>query len=545
MITWIQNKFQRHHKWIFGLLLTVIVVAFVLTIGPQSYFGSGGTRPVKARKFFNFDLVSQKDINSISRAAQVSFWINVGIRLRGRDQLESFGFQRIAYLALADQLGVPEPNEEQFQDYIATRRIFQDTAGNFNPNIFIEFRDRIDNDPDLSQAVVSQVLADNFRIDKVRYALAGPGHVLPFEAAKELAWDNTQWTIETTTLVYSEFQPNIVPDETALEEFYESNKFRFEESEKISLTILYFNSDNYTDQVSIPDNEDLETYLSSNQNRFPNARDLLTAGEPIEDVLPLVRDIVAKAWKIQKARRLSEEAADEFTVALFRRKIPQYSEEFNALLDATGAAKNRISPYYKDNLPADTGIPRQALTKAFSLNTKRYFSDVVPTNNGAAVLIYEGKIQAHVPPFAEVIGQVINEYREIFRRKRFVAKGVQLKENIEASMQKGLSYFEASENEGFTPVSHGLFLTKSPPDELPPSLFSQAVILEPGNLSPMILQEDSGTIIYLKAKTNPQYAIDSSEISTKTASLATSLSNRSSISIIREITNRELAKSAN
>lgn len=545
MITWIQTKFQKHHKWIFGLLLAVIVVAFVLTIGPQSYFGSGGTQNVKPRNFFNLDLNSQKDINSISRAAQVSFWINVGIRLRGRDQLESFGFQRIAYLDLADQLGVPEPNEEQFQDYIATRRIFQDTAGNFNSQIFIEFRDRLDNDPDLSQAVVSQVIADNFRIDKVRYALAGPGHVLPFEAAKELAWDNTQWTIETTTLVYSEFRPNIVPDETALEEFYESNKFRFEESEKISLTILDFNSDKYTDQVTIPDDEDLETYLNSNQNRFPNARDLLTAGESVEEVLPLVRDEVAKAWKNQKARRLAEEAADEFTVVLFRQNITQYSDKFNALLDAVGADKNRIALYSQDNLPVDTGINQRALTNAFNLNTKRYFSNVVPTIKGAAVLLYEGKIQAHIPPIAEVLAQVKNEYREISRRKRFAAKGVQLKENIEASMQKGLSFFEASENEGFTPVSHDTFSTKSPPDELPLSLFSKAVLLEPGNLSPMILQEDSGTIIYLKAKTNPQYAIDSSVISVKTASLATSLSNRSSISIIREITNRELAKSAN
>ncbi len=545
MITWIQNKFQKHHKWIFGLLLTVIVVAFVLTIGPQSYFGGGGARRIKARDFFGFDLISQKDIDSIFRAAEVSFWINVGIRLRGRDQLDSFGFQRVAYLALADQLGVPEPDEEQFQDYLATKRIFQDTAGNFSPRIFIEFRDRIDIDPDLSQAVVSQVLADDFRIDKVRYTLGGPGHVMPFEAAKELAWDNTQWTIETLTLDYSEVQPHIVPDEAALKEFYESNKFRFKEPEKISITIVDLFFANYTDQVNSPSDEDLETYLENNQNRFPKIRDLLTAGEPVEDVLLLFREKVAQDWKNQKARRLAEEAADEFTVALFRRKIPQYSEEFNALLDTAGATKNRIAPYTQDTPPSDTGVHRKALANAFNLNTKRYFSDVVPTFKGAAVLIYEGKIEERIPPFAEVLAQVQNEYHETNRRKRFAAKGTQLKKIIEASMQEDLSFFEAAENEGFTPISHDPFPTKSPPDELPSALFSQAVLLESGNLSPMILQEDSGTIIYLKAKTDPQYAIDSSEITAKINSLATSLSNRSSNSIIREITNRELAKSAN
>ena len=526
-------------------MLTVIIVAFVLTIGPQSYFGGGGPQRVKARSFFGYDLNSQQDIESIFRAAEVSFWINVGIRLRGRDQLDSFGLQRVAYLALADQLGVPDPDEDQFQEYLTTKRIFQDTAGNFSPQIFIEFRDRIDLDPDLSQAVVSQVLADDFRIDKVRYTLGGPGHVMPFEAAKELVWDNTQWTIETITLDYSEFQPHIVPDKTALEEFYESNKFRFKEAEKISVTIIDFNITNYTDQIDSPSDEDLETYLENNQHRFPEIRDLITAGDSVEDVLPLFREKVAQDWTNLKARRLSEEAADEFTVTLFRRKILQYSEDFNAMLDAAGAAKNRIVPYARDIPPSDVGVHRKALANAFNLNTKRYFSDVIPTVKGAAVLLYEGKIEERIPPFAEVLAQVQNEYRETNRRKRFVAKGAQLKEIVEASMQKGLSFFETAENEGFTPVSHDPFPTKSPPNELSSALFSQAVLLEPGNLSPMILNEDSGTIIYLKVKTDPQYAVDSSEISTKINSLSTSLSNRSSNSIIREITDRELAKSEN
>ena len=48
MITWLQNFFLKHNKWLFGSLLVVIIVTFVLTIGPQSFFGSSGPQQREA-----------------------------------------------------------------------------------------------------------------------------------------------------------------------------------------------------------------------------------------------------------------------------------------------------------------------------------------------------------------------------------------------------------------------------------------------------------------------------------------------------------------
>ena len=40
MISWIQTIIQRHHKWFFGGLLIVIIVAFVFTIGAVPGIGN-------------------------------------------------------------------------------------------------------------------------------------------------------------------------------------------------------------------------------------------------------------------------------------------------------------------------------------------------------------------------------------------------------------------------------------------------------------------------------------------------------------------------
>ena len=44
MISWSQTILQKHNKWLFSILLVVIIIAFVFTIGNTPGIGSGNRR---------------------------------------------------------------------------------------------------------------------------------------------------------------------------------------------------------------------------------------------------------------------------------------------------------------------------------------------------------------------------------------------------------------------------------------------------------------------------------------------------------------------
>ena len=71
MISWIQNHLIRHGRWIFLTLLTVIIVAFVFTIGntPGCTSNQSG---YQEQKFYSYDLNSPREMGIISETVSLS-----------------------------------------------------------------------------------------------------------------------------------------------------------------------------------------------------------------------------------------------------------------------------------------------------------------------------------------------------------------------------------------------------------------------------------------------------------------------------------------
>jgi hypothetical protein len=119
MITWIQIKLQKHMRKLFAVLLVIVVVSFVLAIGNQGNPFSGigkGKRLTKA--FFGYDLSDERQKGQIESLANLSVQLNPELVPQSvvrrtpagpRVDIESYARFRVAGLALADQLGLPEP----------------------------------------------------------------------------------------------------------------------------------------------------------------------------------------------------------------------------------------------------------------------------------------------------------------------------------------------------------------------------------------------------------------------------------------------------
>ena len=64
MISWIQRTFQQHFRAVFGVLLAVIIISFIMTINTSSGLG-GGDRRMAEQDFFGHNLASGADVQQM------------------------------------------------------------------------------------------------------------------------------------------------------------------------------------------------------------------------------------------------------------------------------------------------------------------------------------------------------------------------------------------------------------------------------------------------------------------------------------------------
>jgi peptidyl-prolyl cis-trans isomerase D len=548
MISWLQSTFQRHYKWLFLLLLGVVIVSFVLTITPA---GSGltgaGRGRIADRDYFGHNLASGKEMGALLQAAHMSSWINSGNQLSEQGQLEQVALQRTAILALADKLKVPGPNEEQLKDYIRTKRVFRGPDGNFSPDAYAQFIDIIEATPSFSTDMVARSLAQDYRIDMLNESLIGPGYVIPFEAKRQVEKQETVWSVETATTSYGSFLPEVEVSDSALEEFFETFSANYREGEKVVAKALTFRGDRYVDRIDLPGESDLKAYFESNRSLFepPSPEAGIEENEPeaVEITFHTVREAVIEVWKQDAAQRLAEEAAVGLTVRLYKNNVLQGSPEYAAALASLGAEIVSLPPFAKTEVPEDTGIPVSGLLGLFSLNSDRYFSDVVRIDDGAAVLIFENAIPSRVPQIEEIRDAVTADYREAERMRLFVENGKVLGEALEAALAKGGSFIEATEVNGLVVESFDAFTSGSPPETFNRALFAQGDNLQDGQLSPMVVLDAEGIFVYLKSKVVPEYDESAPAVSEKVSQLAYFSSMFAGQTVLAELVTRELEKS--
>ena len=555
MITWIQRVFQRHNKWLFSLLLIVIIVAFVLTITPAGSGLSRGEGKIRQDDYFGVNMASESEVRALVLDAQVSTWFTTGSQVTQFNYLLDLALNRTALLALADEIGVPTPSESQLEENIRSNPKFANPDGSFNSKTYDDFRKGLRTNSRFTEAMVHKAMIEDYRIQQVSEALTGPGYVQSKEAREKLKSEKTLWSVEVATLDYQSYEPEIEIEEEKLEEYYESNKTNYEERPKAKVTAIHFTIANFRDAAAeeLPDEAILESYFQKNKARFDKKPNISLLGsedeqdsaavDDAETTFAEARSQVEQAWIDDKANSLAEVKAFDFTELLYERNIDQNSPEMEELIRASGAEKITLEPYAQNRRPPNTLIPLSGLNQIFNLPLGRYFTDALSSPDGASVLLIDGMIFARIPELDEVREVAEANYREIRRKELFIKNGEEIQERIETGLKTGQSFQELTEIEEMETTAFEDFTSKNPPSGFNRALFVQNENLEPGQVSPMVFLQNKANFVYLKSKDLPDIPADSSEIETYAKSLAQSVLPANSYALVSEIVNQERAKS--
>jgi peptidyl-prolyl cis-trans isomerase D len=503
MITWFQTFFLKHNKWLFSALLVVVIFAFVLTIGNQS-FGSGhNVRDAESIEYYGYDLNSPADMRRVQEYATISAQLHPEDRIN-RQSIPQYSVMRLAALGLAGDLGVAAPTQEQLQKYIESLSVFQQEDGSFNTEIYNQFRQFASMQAEGGEKTLAKVLIEDYRIAKVRELLGGPGYVLPFGVEEQIRQRDTAWEIVLAQRSYEAFQPEIEVEADALKTFYENNPSRYEVPEQIRVSAVRFTSDRFTGAVSEPTEADLQAYFDRNSFRY-QPRPQEGEEEPAPVTLADVRDQVVADWTRQQAKELAQTASDAFVTKLYEGEITRDSEAFGTALDESKGLLSPLDPYARGAAPSASGIPNQLFGSMWIYTTgDRYYSDPTATANGAAVLIFEEKLPSRLPPFEEVAAQVEADWKAEERRRLFVASAEEWETKIDEALAAGTSFSDAAAELGFEVSTPERFDGTSAPNEIYQlQLTTEFVGIEQGEVSPVVLTGNAAAIFKVEAKEVP------------------------------------------
>ena len=546
MITWIQNHLIRHGRWIFLTLLTVIIVAFVFTIGNTPGCTSDQSA-YREQNFYGYDLNSPREMGIMSEKVSLSAILNTGRPIQSDQQFQSQLTSRIALLHLADEIGVPAPDQKTLEGFIKSKAAFRGPDGQFSRDAYTSFVDNIESNPRMPQGLFIVVLEEDYRIDQIGNALSGPGYLLPSEALAQTQRSETSLKLATAEISYADFTPEVAPSEEALTAYYTANTSRYEIAERIQASYITFSAASYTDQIVAAEESDLRAHFIANRARFVAAYE---AAQPKADdaeaekpavTFENVRDAVVTDLAAEAAKRIANEAAQSFAYALYNDNIEQDSAAFNKLLNESSLTLTEIAPYTAEGA-ARRALSTEMLESAFALSKSRYFSDAYEIDGGFGVLIFTGRIDPEIPAFETVAAVVTADYTAEEKRRLFNENGERLETELKAKVADGSTFVEAAEALGLKATANEAFKVGEAPRTFNQSALQKAQSMDAGDISPMLTSGDTGVFVYVETKDVPEIAADDENLTQAQSFLKRYASYVSSNALVSELVARGISE---
>lgn len=538
MISWIQNRLIKNGKWIFSILLAVIIVAFVFVIGETPGLPTGGPGSQRV-DFYGVNLLNPAEIDALDRQTSIITFMKVGDVPFSAESIRELTYYRIATLHLANHYRIPVPDRETLQRYILEMPRFQNRNGQFDPSAYQDFLDQVRENPAYSGGLLDRAIQDEYRIDRLSELLGAQGHTLPYDVALLGEMTATRWDVRVASRRYNSFQPELEFTEEELKTFYRANAEDYEIPRRQMLSWIYFKPELYRDDVATPDDRVLVAYVDSHFYRYLDAREDRDpeTGQVLEPVelLEKRRERVLADWKREQARAVARRKAEDFASRLYDRQLGMNSEEFKRLLDDLPNPTGEFNPVSRNTNPrqAGEGATWDILQAARGLNPMQWFTDAVEFREGYGVVFLTGIEEAHVPELAAVRENVERNFRESLRRREFNRTGAALVREVRELVEEGHDFETAvamssleksdtllselnrmwrrqiplnslSDREYFMPVTRYRDITlDSHPSRFPTGLFSAMRGRQPGEVTEMVTESGMGYIAFIESVTKP------------------------------------------
>ena len=511
MISWIQRYFQKHFRLVFSLVLIAVALPMVIVYSSAgASAGRAGTKELN-RTFFGVNLENQEQMRRLLLDASLSAQLKAGYNALQGAQAQQYALQRVAGLALADDLHLPSPNADQISKYVTTLRAFQNEQGQFDQKRYTSFGDSLKTGSQITVSDVNRVLRDDSRLEQLNKVVGGPGYVMPGDIKQQLIRADSSWTAQVATIDYATFSPAINSSDEALKKFFDENSGRYDVPERPRFSFVEFKGGDFR-PPNKPTEEEMRAFYQAHIESFPvpaepTKKDAApTPAVPADttDNFAKVRSNVETAMMNMAMAHYSQKAANDLTVALYERKLTANSPELASFLASQNLKVTPVLPFAPGNPPADNNWLGSYDAEISRLTQNRFFSDPVMTNQSYAVLLWNETLPAYKPTFAQVHDRVAADFKDSEKRRLFDARGRALQAQLQAAAAKSAAEFAAvAAAEKLEVKSYANFTLRQPPTDFPSQAFGALQRLQAGQVSEMSSTGDKGYLVYAQDKKTP------------------------------------------
>jgi peptidyl-prolyl cis-trans isomerase D len=514
MISFLQKVLQKHHKWLFSILLLIVTISFVFTVGSSPGIGRSGQKQEKI--FFGHDLSSQKNIIQLLREVELSAQLQQ--IFIGTEPLQNYAlFSRLAALKLANDFGIPKPDKNSLNRFIETYPIFRGDNQQFDTHKYNDFLEQVSKDSS-QLGMFERTIANDFKIAMVERLLFSQGYALDSQAQSAIIREMTKYFFGTAKFNalsmandFLEYEPQKyfeVHSENEFREYFEAHQNAYRIGEQIVLDYIEFSSEFFAKKVPEPSHWDLRQIYKAHKNQFQN----LTEGSKEWEAA------LTEFYEHNMADRLAMEAATQFIYDLYDKNIARDSESFKQLV-AEGTLKiSHLDPLILGQFSENEYFSDESLAQASKLNEDRYFSDPVRAKNGnTCVLLYQDCIPPIDPPLDSVRERVVQDFLAAKKEEKFAQRVGEIQKILAEAQPLSLEVFAkiVAEHGGTTTQVVGKNLREG----ITPQEQEILLSLRAGTISNAIFTEKmEAEIVFLEKKETPS-DIDSTTIAQTVAAL--------------------------
>ncbi|MDR1906853.1 MAG: SurA N-terminal domain-containing protein [Puniceicoccales bacterium] len=397
MISFLQRVLQKHHKWLFSILLVIVTISFVFTVGSSP--GIGRNTRGQGKKIFGYDLSSQKNVTQLLQEVELSAQLQQ--IFIGAEQFQNYALlSRLAILKLANDLAIPKPNKDSLNHFIETYSAFAGKNHQFDANRYNKFLEQLSKDPS-QVGIFERTITNDFKIAIVEKLLSGQGFCLDTQAKSAIVMEMTKYSFLTAKFDSSLAANELEYSEDELQQYFETHKNAYKIGEQIVLDYIEFPWESFLENVPEASPSDLQQIYNAQKNQF---QDLAEGSDELKIAL-------SKVYEHNMADRLAMEAADQFICDLYERDVEYNSEQLKRLIEKRALKMSTFDPLVLGQFSENEYFSSEPLARASKLNEDRYYSDPVRAKNGnPCVLLYRDFIPSIYPSLDSVRERVIQDF---------------------------------------------------------------------------------------------------------------------------------------
>lgn len=499
---------RKHSNWLWGIVITVVIVTFVVFFSPDAKLGGRRGGEVSYGTIYG-QPIKRDELAQAYSDARLGYFLSAGQWPDRDERARMFGFnldsearQRLLLNHQVREHGINVGDVAVAQEI---KNIFTSPeSGAFNLQQYDAFVKQRLASGGVSEAGFERFLKNELGRQQLARIFGLSGKLITERAANGFyRRENESVLTEFVFLASSNNLPRVKVDDAALRAYHTSSLTTYRIPERVSVHYVYFPYASFNAEADkeLAANTNLvtmmEQYFKTNTFRY---RDTNGTAKTFEQAKGQIR----AEFRDEQAARIGSQKAAEFANELF--KLPNQAASLLKLAAQKGLAAKVSEPFTELDGPTSlTNAPANFARTAFALSAEEALGQMLAGIDGAYLIAFKDRLKPVDPPFEQVKARVTEDYRKSQASELTLQEGSKLVQAANDAISKGKSFKDAAKSLGhvalevppFTRGSKSIEITESrglTTEEFRDLAFS----LPAGKVSSFRQTAGGGFVVYVK-----------------------------------------------